>query len=138
MRKTELNGLRAHENPSHTAIAISPTNESDIRYAVMLASRAGMIRHARPRAGHPRLSLPMLQRRGWPDKPGHDKADVARTKCAAWSRIQKVPESKSPRPVSRRGLTSCDVEHMPVICPTCQILFRRAILPATQGARALK
>ena len=30
-------------------------------------------------------------------------------------------DSKSPRPVSRRGLNSCDVEHMPVICPTCQI-----------------
>jgi hypothetical protein len=30
-------------------------------------------------------------------------------------------DSKSPRPVSRRGLNSCDVELMPVICPTCQI-----------------
>ncbi len=30
-------------------------------------------------------------------------------------------DSKSPRPVSRRGLNSCDVEDIPVICPTCQI-----------------
>jgi hypothetical protein len=31
-------------------------------------------------------------------------------------------DSKSPRPVSRRGLQiSCDDEDMPVICPTCQI-----------------
>ena len=30
-------------------------------------------------------------------------------------------DSKSPRPVSRRGLqNSCDDEGMPVICPTCQ------------------
>ena len=31
---------------------------------------------------------------------------------------------KSPRPVSRRGLNSCDIELMPVICPTCQIFLR--------------
>jgi hypothetical protein len=30
-------------------------------------------------------------------------------------------ESKSPRPVSRRGLNSCDDEHMQVICPTWQV-----------------
>jgi hypothetical protein len=35
--------------------------------------------------------------------------------------IQKARDSKKPRPVSRRGLNSCDDEHMPVICPTCQI-----------------
>lgn len=30
-------------------------------------------------------------------------------------------DSKSPRPIYRPGLQiSCDVEHMPVICPTCQ------------------
>ena len=29
-------------------------------------------------------------------------------------------DSKSPRPVSRRGPNSCDVELMPVMCPTCQ------------------
>jgi hypothetical protein len=38
------------------------------------------------------------------------------------SRESALPsDSKSPRPVSRRGLNSCDVEDMPVICPTCQI-----------------
>jgi hypothetical protein len=34
----ELNDFCAHENPSHTAMATSPTNASDIKYAVMLAS----------------------------------------------------------------------------------------------------
>ncbi len=39
-----------------------------------------------------------------------------------WRRDVRPPsDSKSPRPVSRRGLNSCDVELMPVICPTCQI-----------------
>jgi hypothetical protein len=33
-------------------------------------------------------------------------------------------DSKSPQPVSRRGLNSFDDVHMQVICPTCQILFR--------------
>jgi len=37
--------------------------------------------------------------------------------------IQKVSELKSPPPVSRRGLNSCDVEDMPVICPTAQAVF---------------
>ena len=38
-------------------------------------------------------------------------------------RMRLPSDSKSPRPVSRRGLqNSCDVELMPVICPTCQIL----------------
>jgi phage FluMu protein Com len=32
---------------------------------------------------------------------------------------------KNPRPVSRRGLNSCDGEHMQVICPTCQSLNAR-------------
>jgi hypothetical protein len=35
----ELNDFCAHENPSHTAMATSPTNASDIKYAVMLTSR---------------------------------------------------------------------------------------------------
>src|SRR5438105_1129274 len=39
------------------------------------------------------------------------------------SRMRPPSDSKSPRPVSRRGLCySCDDEDMPVICPTCQIL----------------
>src|SRR3981189_447017 len=33
---------------------------------------------------------------------------------------------KKPATGSRRGLNSCDVVHMPVICPTCQILLARA------------
>jgi hypothetical protein len=112
--KTEGDDLCAHENPS-SAIEISPANESDIKYAVMLDSRASMIRHARPRAGHPRLA----------DAP---KAWMAGTSPA------NVPESKSPRPV-RRGLSSCDLEYMQVICPTCQI-FSKALV-ATQGVHAL-
>jgi hypothetical protein len=40
-----------------------------------------------------------------------------------WRRDVRLPsDSKSPRPVSRRGLNSCDVGDMPVICPTCQII----------------
>src|SRR6267378_2630252 len=38
---------------------------------------------------------------------------------SAWSRIQKARDG------FRRGLNSCDAEHMPVICPTCQILFSK-------------
>ena len=34
-----------------------------------------------------------------------------------------LSESKSPRRIFRRGLNSCDDEDMPVICPTCQIVF---------------
>jgi hypothetical protein len=34
----EFNDFCAHENPSHTAMATSPTNASDIKYAVMLIS----------------------------------------------------------------------------------------------------
>jgi hypothetical protein len=32
-------------------------------------------------------------------------------------------DSKSPRPVSRRGLDYCDDANIPVICPTWQDLF---------------
>jgi hypothetical protein len=35
-------------------------------------------------------------------------------------------DSKSPRPVSRRGLDYCDDDNMPVICPTRQDVFARA------------
>jgi hypothetical protein len=48
--RDESNDLCAHENPSHTAIAIKPANASDIKYAVMKASdrvkrMCGMIAH---------------------------------------------------------------------------------------------
>ena len=33
--RDESNDLAAHANPSHTAMAISPTSASDIRYVVM-------------------------------------------------------------------------------------------------------
>ena len=46
----------------------------------------------------------------------------ARRVARMWRRDVRLPsDSKSPRPGSRRGLNSCDVEFMPVICPTCQI-----------------
>jgi len=35
--RDELDDLRTHENPSHTAIATRPASESDIKYAVMLS-----------------------------------------------------------------------------------------------------
>jgi hypothetical protein len=63
-----------------------------------------MIRHARARAGHPSLSLSMLQGVDGRDKPGRDKADVARIKCFGMVAYSKNPESKSPRPVSGAGL----------------------------------
>jgi hypothetical protein len=34
-----------------------------------------------------------------------------------------LSDSKSPRRIFRRGLSSCDDEDMPVICPTCQNVF---------------
>jgi len=36
-----------------------------------------------------------------------------------------LSDSKSPQRIFRRGLNSCDDEDMPVICPTCQIVWRR-------------
>jgi hypothetical protein len=33
-----------------------------------------------------------------------------------------LSDSKSPRRIFRHGLSSCDDEDMPVICPTCQII----------------
>src|SRR5258705_12437763 len=50
--------------------------------------------------------------------------------------IQKCPGIKKPAAGFRRGLSSCDVEHMPVICPTGQILSKALV--ATQDAHALK
>jgi hypothetical protein len=39
------------------------------------------------------------------------------------SRTRPPSDSKSPRPISRRGLQLfCDDDDMPVICPTCQML----------------
>jgi hypothetical protein len=43
---------------------------------------------------------------------------------------------KKPATGFQGGLTSCDAEHMPVICPTCQILFRRTIFADNAGRRA--
>jgi hypothetical protein len=41
-----------------------------------------------------------------------------------WRRDKRPPsDSKSPRPIFRRGLDYCDDEYMPVICPTAQVLF---------------
>ena len=34
-----------------------------------------------------------------------------------------LSDSKSPRRIFRRGLSCCDDEDMPVICPTCQNIF---------------
>jgi hypothetical protein len=37
-------------------------------------------------------------------------------------KMRSPSDAKSPRPVSRRGPKIHDVEHMQVICPTCQSL----------------
>jgi len=44
-----------------------------------------------------------------------------------------ISDSKSPRPVCRRGLNSCDVVGMPVICPTCQVFCVRVCEPPGRG-----
>jgi hypothetical protein len=49
--------------------------------------------------------------------------------------ILTPPDAKSPRPVSRRGLNCCDVEHMQVICPMCQLLAA-AQMPAGESPPA--
>jgi hypothetical protein len=67
------------------------------------------------------------------DKPGHDKEDVAQDRYSAWSRIQsawsRIQKAGIKKPAAgfRRGLNSCDAEHMQVICPTCQIFFERRL-----------
>jgi len=55
------------------------------------------------------------------DALGVTGEDVA-SRYAATVRF-KNNDSKSPRPVSRRGLNSCDAGYMPVICPTGQDIF---------------
>ena len=45
-------------------------------------------------------------------------------------------DSKSPRRFFRRELISCDDENMPVICPTCQNVFRAG--PANTSPSATK
>ena len=78
MCKTDGDDRCAHKNPSRSAIAANPANASAIRCTVMRGSFVRMIRHAPPRAGHPRLSLPMLSKGvDGRDKPGHEKEDVA-------------------------------------------------------------
>jgi hypothetical protein len=153
-RRDELNDLGTHESPSHTAIAIKPTRESDIRYAVMLTSlfrHQSNMRHDRVPGDHFRRepypsrrdphggSLRRGRGRTWTSShaacrhvracrliKGSDGSSLAtlrrRRVGRMWRRDVRLPsDSKSPRPVSRRGLNSCDVEFMPVICPTCQI-----------------
>jgi hypothetical protein len=46
----QLNDFRAHENPTHIAIATRPTNASDIRYTVMLAFLAKVRPQKQPMA----------------------------------------------------------------------------------------
>jgi hypothetical protein len=58
------------------------------------------------------------------DAPGVTGQDVA-SRHAAAARFEKSSGIKKPATGFRRGLTSCDAEHMPVICPTCQILFSK-------------
>ncbi len=156
-RRDELNDLGTHESPSHTAIAIKPTRESDIRYAVMLTSlfrHQSNMRHDRVPGDHFRRepypsrrdphggSLRRGRGRTWTSShaacrhvracqpiKGSDGSSLAalgrRRVGRMWRRDVRLPsDSKSPRPVSRRGLNSCDVELMAVICPTCQIFLR--------------
>ena len=52
-----------------------------------------------------------------------DASHTALTWEIVASRIRPSSDSKSPRPISRRGLQLfCDDDDMPVICPTCQTL----------------
>jgi len=70
----------------------------------------------------------MLNHKGSDGSPAEDALGVT---GRMWRLAMRPPsdseifrKSKSPRPVSRRGLNSCDAEHMPVICPTCQIFSK--------------
>jgi hypothetical protein len=62
--------------------------------------------------------------------------DVARIKMFGMVAHSKISRNQKARGGFRRGLSSCDGEHMPVICPTCQI-FSKALV-ATQDTHALK
>jgi hypothetical protein len=57
------------------------------------------------------------------------KTRLASVRCTGGCGVLKMrppSDSKSPQPVSRRGLDYCDDVNMPVICPTRQELFARA------------
>jgi hypothetical protein len=54
------------------------------------------------------------------------KTRQASMRCMGGCGVLKMrppSDSKSPRPVSRRGLDCCNDDNMPVICPTWQDLF---------------
>jgi hypothetical protein len=54
------------------------------------------------------------------------KTRLASMRCMGGCGVLKMrppSDSKSPRPVFRRGLDCCDDVNMPVICPTRQYLF---------------
>jgi hypothetical protein len=80
----ELNDFCAHENPSHTAMATSPTNASDIKYAVMFASLQ-KIRHCRAWSGNPSercILQRLMDARIIPDQVGDRRPGVTKIESA--------------------------------------------------------
>jgi hypothetical protein len=73
---------------------------------------------------------PRVARRSCSAFNGSDGSSIetrlASMRCMGGCGVLKMrppSDSKSPRPVSRRGLDYCDDVNMPVICPTGQDLF---------------
>jgi hypothetical protein len=67
---------------------------------------------------------PFLHRGSLPCVPPHPTAKLRRHEGRADYPNWIDARLKKPATVSRHGLTSCDDQDMPVICPTCQILWQ--------------
>jgi len=69
----------------------------------------------------------MLNHKGSDGSPAEDALGVT---GRMWRLAMRPPSDskscgiKKPATGFRRGLNSCDAEHMPVICPTCQIFSK--------------
>jgi len=72
----------------------------------------------------------MLNHKGSDGSPAEDALGVT-GRCGVspcgHRPIQKSSGIKKPATGFRRGLNSCEVEHMPVICPTCQIFSKNGL-----------
>jgi len=80
-RRDELNDLGTHESPSHTAIAIKPTRESDIRYAVMLTS---LFRH-QSNMRHDRVPGDHFRREPYPSRRDPHGGSLRRGRGRTWT-----------------------------------------------------
>jgi hypothetical protein len=88
----ELNDFRAHENPSHIAIATKPTNASDIRYAVMLASLVRV--------------RPQIQPTGLSDASVIARSDLSAVAQRAKAKAAKQSRFRAASGIASRSLSS--------------------------------